>query len=229
MVCLGTTLDGKKRVVSLEVIGAGWGRTATTSLKAALEMLGFAPCHHMHEVLANQAEQVPFFQAAVDGETMDWEALFANYKAAVDWPSSHYWRELAAYYPEAKVILSVRDEESWWNSFSRTILVPMQVPLDTIDDPERLALSRMVNTLIADRVFGCAPDDKDAVLARYRAHIEDVKSALPPERLLVLELEAREEWGPLCDFLGRPVPDQAYPFENTTRDFEKEKKEYRGQ
>lgn len=211
--------------MSLAVIGAGWGRTATTSLKSALETLGFAPCHHMHDVLARQAEQVPFFQAAVDGEDMEWDELFANYKAAVDWPASHYWRELAEYYPDAKVILSVRDEESWWRSFSRTILIPMQVPLEDIEDPQRLALSRMVNTLVADRVFKCPPDDKDAVLARYRAHIEDVQQSLPPSRLLTLE--PGTEWEPLCEFLDCEVPDQAYPFLNTSKDFEEEKEEYR--
>lgn len=210
--------------MSLAVIGAGWGRTATTSLKQALEILGFAPCHHMHEVLA-KPEQVPFFQAAVDGQAVEWDGFFADYKAAVDWPSSHYWRELSEVYPEAKVILTVRDEESWWRSFSRTILVPMQVPLEAIEDPQRLALSKMVNTLIADRVFRCAPDDKDAVLARYRAHIEYVQRSLPPERLLTLE--PGTDWGPLCCFLDRPVPDQPYPFLNTLDDFREEKEEYR--
>jgi hypothetical protein len=213
--------------LSLEVIGAGWGRTATTSLKSALEILGFAPCHHMHDVLANQDEQVPFFQAAVDGKEMDWDALFGRYKAAVDWPASHYWRELAEYYPDAKLILSVRDEESWWNSFCRTILVPMQVPLETIQDPQRLALSKMVNTLIADHVFKCAPDDKDAVLARYRAHIEDVKKSLPADRLLILDLEHESGWEPVCEFLDHAIPTEPYPFLNTSHDFEQEKKHYR--
>lgn len=213
--------------MGLAVIGAGWGRTATTSLRSALEILGFAPCHHMHDVLENQDQQVPFFQAAVDHEQVEWDDLFSAYKAAVDWPASHYWHELSEYYPESKVILSVRDEEAWWNSFSRTILVPMQVPLEEIDDPKRLSLSIMINTLIADRVFECAPDDKDAVLARYRAHIRNVQESLPAERLLTLKIEEDSGWKPLCQFLDYPIPDQPYPFLNTSKDFEEEKEEYR--
>jgi len=211
--------------MSLGVIGAGWGRTATTSLRAALEMLGFAPCHHMHDVLDNQDEQVPFFQAAVDGDDVEWDELFGAYKATVDWPSAHYWRELADYYPDAKVILTVRDEEAWWQSFSRTILTRMQVPLDEIEDPRLLALSRMINTLVADRVFRCPPDDKDAVLGRYREHIQSVQNSLPPSRLLTLE--PGSGWEPLCEFLDCPVPDRAYPLLNTTREFAEEKEEGR--
>lgn len=200
------------------VIGAGWGRTGTTSLQKALEILGFGPCHHMHEVMAHR-EQVPFFQAAVDGESVDWNTLFTSYGSAVDWPVAAFWQELAELYPESKVILTVREPTSWWRSFSRTILAGIQTPKETIDDPDYLAMSHMVDKLIIERVFGCAPDDKTAVLAKMHEHAAEVQQALPPDRLLTMAID--EGWQPLCDFLGCAVPNEPYPALNKTKDFEK--------
>ena len=94
---------------------------------------------------------------------------------------------------------------------------------EEFDDPEFVALSEMVDKLIIERVFKCAPDDKDAVLARFRAHIDDVQQSLPAERLLIIE--AGDGWEPLCTFLACPVPDEPYPLLNTTRDYAKEKLE----
>lgn len=198
------------------VIGAGWGRTSTNSLKVALEKLGFGPCHHMHEVIANP-EQVSFFKAAVDGDQVDWGKLFAVYRSAVDWPVAYFWRELSELYPEAKVILSVRDEEAWWRSFSRTILKQMRVPKEQFSDPQFVDLSKMVDKLLIERVFQCAPDNKEQVLTRFRAHIDEVRKTLPAERLLIHQ--AADGWGPLCRFLDCPLPDESYPFLNTSSDF----------
>ena len=107
--------------MKLEVIGAGWGRTATNSLKLALEQLGYGTCHHMWEVAHDQNRLAPLWSAALDG-TPDWPALFENNRAAVDWPVAGYWRDLAVYYPEAKIILTTRSAESWYDSISETIL-----------------------------------------------------------------------------------------------------------
>jgi Sulfotransferase domain len=93
--------------MALRVIGAGFGRTGTHSLKLALEQLGFAPCHHMYEVRAHP-EQLAFWQAAARGELPDWDEVFAGFAAQVDWPGARFWRELAEHFPHAKVILSVR-------------------------------------------------------------------------------------------------------------------------
>ncbi len=202
--------------MSPTVIGAGWGRTGTKSLQQALEILGFGPCHHMHEVLAH-FEQVSFFQAAVDGETVDWSTLFSRYRSAVDWPVSYFWRELTGIYPDVKVILSLRDEESWWRSFSETILIQILAPKNGSMDPEFVALGNMIDNLLVDHVFACAPDDKEAVLARFRAHIDEVQQSLPPERLLTVD--PGNGWDPLCRFLDCPVPDEPYPFLNTSRDY----------
>src|SRR5271165_5153635 len=106
--------------MSLAVIGSGFGRTGTLSLKNALETLGFGPCHHMEEVFGHP-EQVTHWQAVAAGGTVSWDTVFAGYRSQVDWPGAHVWRQLAEAYPEAKVIHSIRPEEAWWKSFSATI------------------------------------------------------------------------------------------------------------
>ena len=106
--------------MGLAVIGSGFGRTGTMSLKAALDQLGFGPCHHMEEILKHP-DQVPYWQAVAAGKAVDWNEVFRGYRAQVDWPGAHVWCELAVTYPEAKVVHSVRPETSWWNSFSATI------------------------------------------------------------------------------------------------------------
>lgn len=106
--------------MALRVVGAGFGRTGTNSLKLALEQLGFGPCHHMFEVRDNPG-QLAYWQAAARGETLDWDAVFADYASCVDWPSARYWREIAAHYPDARVVLSVRPEEAWIKSVHATI------------------------------------------------------------------------------------------------------------
>ena len=105
--------------MSLDVIGPGFGRTGTASLKRALEILGLGPCHHMEECFAHP-EQAAYWQDLLAGKSVDWDRVFAGFKSQVDWPGAHYWRELIAAYPDAKVVLSVRPEESWWKSCMTT-------------------------------------------------------------------------------------------------------------
>lgn len=110
--------------MALQVIGAGLGRTGTLTLKTALERLGFGPCHHMVEVFANP-EQVPVWNKAVLGEPVDWDDIYGPYKATVDWPGAHFWAPLADRYTDAKIILSKRDPQRWYESMSETILKSM--------------------------------------------------------------------------------------------------------
>ncbi len=107
--------------MALAVIGAGLGRTATFSLKFALEHLGLGPCYHMSEVFAGSRRNVPLWLDAIDGQP-DWDAIFAGFRSTTDYPACNYWRELAAHYPDAKVVLTVRDPDSWFDSVSETIL-----------------------------------------------------------------------------------------------------------
>ena len=106
--------------MALTVIGAGLGRTATFSLKFALEHVGFGPCYHMAEVFAGARRNVPLWLEAVQGKP-NWEAIFDGYTSTTDYPACTYWRELADFYPDAKVILSVRDPDTWFDSVSETI------------------------------------------------------------------------------------------------------------
>ena len=107
--------------MSLSVIGAGFGRTGTESMKTALEILGFGPCHHMKELNANPTQRT-LWRGIARGNTPDWEQAFAGYRSCTDWPSAFYWRELSAAYPDAKILLTLRDAESWYASVQNTIL-----------------------------------------------------------------------------------------------------------
>ena len=195
--------------MTLRVIGAGLGRTGTTSLKAALERLLGGPCHHMMEVFAHP-EQIPAWHAAARGAMPDWKQLLAGYRAAVDWPSAAFWPELAAAFPNAVILLSVRDPESWWKSASSTIFQAIpQAP-----DP---AWREMVLDLMRAR-FTERLDDKGACIAAYERWYADARARIPKERLL--EWRASDGWAPLCARLGVAVPDEPFPHANTTEDFQ---------
>jgi Sulfotransferase domain len=202
--------------MSLAVIGPGFGRTGTMSLKYALERLGFGPCHHMEEVFAHP-EQVPHWQAVVAGRPVVWDDVFAGYRAQVDWPGAHPWRELAAAYPRSKVILSVRPEAAWWTSFSATIGALLNAP-DQVPLPPPLRTMRdVVIEMIQVQTFGCPSTDRERVLAAYRRRTEEVRAAIQTERLLVFDVA--EGWAPLCRFLDVPVPDTPFPHMNSTEQF----------
>ena len=113
--------------MTLKVIGAGFGRTGTLSLKEALEKLGFGPCHHMKEVMLN-SEQAEYFYLASRGKSMDWDEVYKDYSSAVDWPTAAYYRELSDKYPDAKVILGMRDAGSWYDSASTVSYTHLTLP-----------------------------------------------------------------------------------------------------
>lgn len=194
--------------MTLKVIGAGFGRTGTDSMREALNMLGLGPCHHMFEVNAHD-DQKRMWRALAQGGAPDWDRMFAGYNACVDWPSAHYWSELGAHYPDAKIILTYRTAESWWASFEQTILRGIQRSVE----PESLGLA-----LIRDKVFGGRPEDRAHAIAIYEENVRAVKAVVPAERLLVHNLG--DGWEPLCAFLRVPVPAEPYPSRNTTNDFQ---------
>jgi hypothetical protein len=200
----------------LSIIGPGFGRTGTSTLKLALETLGFGPCHHMYEVVANPA-QVPHWQAVAAGRTIDLDAAFAGYGAQIDWPGAHVWRDLAAAYPQAKVLLSVRPEDQWWASYSTTIgkLLTVFPKMDL--PPHIAAMMTAARQFIGQDTFGGNWSDRDAALAAYRRRTRDVTEAIAPGRLLVYDVA--EGWGPLCAFLDVPVPDTPFPHRNRRGEF----------
>lgn len=202
--------------MTLSVIGSGFGRTGTLSLKHALGILGFGPCHHMEEVFANPA-QVPHWQAVAAGKPVDWNTVFAGYRSQIDWPGAHVWRELAVAFPDAKVIHSVRPEDSWWRSFSATIGKVLQIHADMALPPHVGAMMQVAVEIIGIQTFGGEWTDRDKALAAYRRRTEEVRAAIPPQRLLVFDVA--EGWHPLCAFLGVDVPDEPFPRRNNQDEF----------
>jgi hypothetical protein len=204
--------------MTLQIIGAGFGRTGTSSLKMALEQLGFAPCYHMLEIAA-RPEHSAVWLAVDRGERIDWGKIFASYSAAVDWPACVFWRELLVEHPEARVILTVRDPATWYASFRDTILARLE-SLPPIVSPAIRALYEVSNQLILQRTFrGMAADERRAIAA-LEAHNADVIATVEPERLLVYDVA--DGWKPLCGFLGVPVPTNAFPHLNARAEFSAE-------
>jgi len=218
----------------LKIIGAGFGRTGTLSLKAALEELGFGPCYHMVEVLKEPAN-LPKWIAAVQGEPVNWHEVFQGYQATVDWPACSFYKELMVAYPEAKVLLSVRDPEKWYESVANTIykmgtaspearraamekIIPQggggNFPPPDVDMQQMGAL---VN-FIWGGVFHGKFEDRAYAIQIFNQHIEQVKRDVLPEKLLVYDV--REGWGPLCAFLGVAVPENPFPALNSRENFQ---------
>src|SRR5579864_5669016 len=194
--------------MAIRVIGAGFGRTGTMSLKVALEDLGFGPCYHMLEVFG-KPRAVELWQAAAEGKPVDWDELFAGYNAAVDWPVCAFYDQLMQVYPEAKVLLTVRSPESWYESVMNTIY-PISTRPVPADDPLTSDHRRMVDTLIWQGTFGGQVEDKQHAIAVYERHNRGVKERVPAGKLLVYEV--KEGWEPLGRFLSVPVPaDKPFP------------------
>jgi hypothetical protein len=202
--------------MTLAVVGSGFGRTGTLSLKLALEQLGFGPCYHMIEVAQNPGHSA-LWSAARDGDPIDWDALFAGYRATVDWPSSAFWRQIADHYPSAKVIHTERPSAAWYKSASSTIVRVMRSGAPPQAPPALHEQVEMARKLILRGVFDDHFDAEEHAIAIYEAHNARVRREIAPERLLVYQ--PGEGWEPLCKFLGVPVPAAPYPKVNTTDDF----------
>jgi hypothetical protein len=204
-----------RRTDGLKIIGAGFGRTGTLSLKEALQLLGFGPCYHMLE-LFEHPQHIPYWEAAVHNEQVDWDAIFQGYQATVDWPSCTFYKHLLAAYPSAKVLLSVRDPEQWYESVKSTVYRVSSStqasfaasPLFTIP-PNVAAVQPVVNQLVWNDTFHNRFEEKEYAIAVFNQHNEEVKRSVPSEKLLVYQV--KEGWEPLCAFLGVPVPDVPFP------------------
>jgi hypothetical protein len=191
----------------LQIIGAGFGRTGTSSLKVALEQLGFKPCYHMLE-LTVRPEHCALWFAADRGARIHWETIFAGYVAAVDWPACVFWRELLVAYPDARVILTVRDAASWYASFRETILARAE-SLPPVTSPAIHALYDLSKELILRRTFRGAAGDERRAIEALEAHNAEVIAAVEPRRLLIYDVA--DGWAPLCAFLGLQVPAESFP------------------
>ncbi len=211
--------------MTIKVIGAGYGRNGTLSLKHALEKLGFEKCYHMMTLDQSKDEDLAWLKLH-RGEPVDFQKLFEGYQASVDWPSCNFWREQMVAFPEAKVILSERDPEAWYASIMKTIYPSSVAMRDQIEaqgseeaNPLWQRRSEMVFELVWDGLFDGRLDDKDHVISVYLAHNQRVKDEVPADRLLVFN--SKLGWDPLCEFLNVPVPDEPYPKTNSSEDFAK--------
>ena len=198
----------------MKLIGAGFGRTGTKSLKTALEQIGYGPCYHMAEVF-NQDKNPDHLYRWHDisqGKSVDWQDLFHAYQATVDWPAATFYRELMAVFPEAKVLLSVRDPDRWYQSAMSTIFVRHD-----ISGVDMTVFRQMTDNIIFNGTFQGRYNDRNYAISVFLNHIEQVKQTVPGDRLLVYDV--RQGWEPLCRFLEIPVPETPFPRENTTEDW----------
>ncbi|MET8161282.1 sulfotransferase family protein [Sphaerisporangium sp. NPDC005289] len=218
----GSGLCCRDRGVSmLRVIGAGFGRTGTMTLRTALCALGFGPCYHFTEVFAHP-EHLRHWAAAAHGRPGAWRVPLEGYAATADWPGVTFWRELAEAYPRAKVILTTRDAGDWYESMRTTVFAAINGAFP--ETAERFRAFEAADQLadfreagLIGRSFEGRIDDRDHVIGCYERHNEDVRRTVPAGRLLDFRVE--QGWEPLCAFLGVPVPDRPFPRSNAREDF----------
>jgi sulfotransferase family protein len=211
--------------MSMQIIGAGLPRTGTLTQKLALEQLGFGPSYHWVNVIAD-LDQVDVWNRALDGEG-PWEEVFGGFQSTVDWPGGYFYRELAEAYPDAKVLLSVRDPERWEPSFRETIvdmrygesLMRLLASARGEIDPRWRRYLELVDRMFygPQGTFADGWEEPRQLIDQMIRHTEQVKATIPPERLLVWEVG--EGWEPLCEFVGVPVPDEPLPHENDRETF----------
>lgn len=200
--------------MQLRVVGAGLPRTATDALSRALQQLLGGRCHHMSAIPGHPFDLGEAWQRALMGDSPDWNSVFEGYVAAVDWPASSFWRELSEAYPDALVILSVRESaEIWWESLNATVLPVARLAL--ADDWQQ---GRDLVTLFERFTGTTGWDDPSTLKAAYERHNNDVRNTVPHTRLL--EWQASDGWEPICNALGLPVPEQPFPWTNRREDWE---------
>lgn len=211
----------------MRVIGAGLPRTATTTLMIALEQLGFAPCYHMRDLLGDLQGGLPLWEAVAEGNP-DWERIFGEAQSTCDWPSARFWRELCDYYPESKVILSVRDPDAWVSSMRETVwgmyfgesVIHHVCRARAALDPDWRGFMALMTRITWDSEGGALAGDTftdEGLAAAMRRWNDEVKDTAPPGRLLVWD--PREGWEPLCRFLEIETPAEPLPRINDTGSF----------
>ena len=197
--------------MGLAVIGAGFGRTGTLSLKVALEKLGHGRGYHMSEVFQNP-DHVPLWINALDGHPLDCDTLFDGYGSSTSWPGCTFLTELLAHCPDAKVVLSLRDPVSWYQSISETVY---RVIRHRADSPQ--AWRELYERLIWQDTFGGRFEEREHAIAVFERHNARVREQMSAEQLL--EHRVEEGWKPLCEFLGVAVPQEPYPHLNDRASF----------
>jgi Sulfotransferase domain len=192
----------------LKIVGASFGRTGTSSVRTALELLGFGPCHYMRELFTDPSHARDWLRLA-EGARPDWERLLDGYRSTIAWPAAFFWRELAAAHPAAKVLLIVRDPESWYTSMARTLhRTRPRVPA---------VRDQVIEHIVWQGTFSGRFEDREHAIGVYNDHLAEVRGAVPPGRLI--EFEASRGWEPLCTALGVAVPPVPFPVVNTADEY----------
>lgn len=195
--------------MSLQIVGAGLGRTGTHSLKLALQTLLGEPCYHMDVVGAE--DHIDLWRRAAEGDEPDWHDVFAGYAAAVDWPMAAFWESIGAAFPDAKVLLSTRESgAAWYRSANRTIF---ERHPDSATDTPFEQMWQAVSKLTFDGSY----TDEAIAIDGYERHNAHVRAAVPADRLI--EYRPGDGWEPLCRGLGVDIPDEPFPHTNTTDQF----------
>ena len=193
--------------MTLKVVGAGLGRTGTLSLKLALEHIGLGPCYHMSEMLSQIRSHLPLWVESAKGNPQ-WDTIFANYQSSTDYPGCMFWRDLVTKYPDAKVILSTRDADKWFESGAATVFSP-EHRAQFEGNPQMAEFFQL--TVFGD--LGDSLGDRARMVDYFNRWNQAVIDEVSPDKLLVYR--AGDGWEPLCEFLGVPVPAEPYPRVNS--------------
>jgi hypothetical protein len=209
----------------MKVIGVGFGRTGTLSLKSALEQLGAGPCFHMLDLIdaEDRSRDLPNWVRIANGETVDWHEVFADWQSTVDWPACTLWRELVDAFPEATVLLNVRDFDAFYESCQNTLLAVKRAALagELPQDMPRMPPSELwlvIEKLVWQGDFQGRFEDRDWIRGMYHDRIAMIKEYVPADRLVVWDLGV-DGWQPLADALGVPAPDSPFPHLHDTNEF----------
>jgi len=211
----------------MKVLGVGFGRSGTMSLKAALEEVGAGPCLHMIDLIRNNDLIPPWKDAALEGN-VDFDRMFAGFESTIDWPGCTFWRELIDYYPDTPVLLNYREFDGWYKSVKNTIVAVREASQkgELKPDANRPApppeLWQVIGTLIYERDFQGKFDDEDWMRDMYYARIEEIKATVPAGRLTVFKLEDQPGWAPIADMLGVEAPQTEFPHLHDTDEFRAE-------
>jgi len=229
-------VDGTKADEIL-VIGAGLPRTGTLSLKSALTILLKGKCYHMSEVLTGTQEDLDVWLDGFDGKNtpQQWRDFFKKKGcvAGVDYPFSLKWKELSEVYPNAKVVLSTRNPDTWYKSVKESIWTFQENM--TTSWSFRKTVFLLDGRKRIEEWFPCVDKVKGDCMNKSMGQVLEagpqasadyfiewervVRANIPPERLLVHS--AKEGWEPLCKFLELPIPDEPYPRLNDTATIKK--------
>ncbi|XP_068720945.1 uncharacterized protein [Montipora capricornis] len=195
----------------MKVICAGMGKTGTKSISKALRHLGFEVFDWEEQIFDFMDHWLDVFQ---NGAEPDVKHVYQNADAVVDIPGTFFWEEILKAFPDSKVILGERDEDSWVKS--------MVNQLETVDAAKSMIMCTLSPTMrkfyyIGDAcviaLVGSLNKTSTSVLRkRYRIHNHRVMSIVPQSKLLLFNV--KHGWKPLCDFLGCDIPTVAFPHEN---------------